>query len=125
MLLHDNSRSPCSLIAEVADADIFLTIHGFQSIFLLFLPIPSILFEIFPYYYNKDVYQVISNSIGKKDFPFLSSVLCFGLETGILHGLEYSRPSHFIYSLALSLISMKSCARSLLCRTFTRSQNVM
>jgi hypothetical protein len=66
MVFHDNSRSPCSVIAQIADSDIFLTIHGFQSIFLLFLPIPSILFEIFPYYYHKDVYQVISNSIGKR-----------------------------------------------------------
>jgi hypothetical protein len=65
MIYHDNARPPCTLIAQISDSDIFLTIHGFQSIFLLFLPIPSILFEIFPHYYYKRVYKVISNSIGE------------------------------------------------------------
>ena len=37
------------------NADVLVTAHGFQSMLLLFLPLPALLFEIFPYkYYSRD-----------------------------------------------------------------------
>lgn len=49
VILHQKDRPPCDLAHLLNDVDVLLTPHGFQSMLLLLLPQPSVLFEIFPY----------------------------------------------------------------------------
>ena len=59
--MHVSSRSPCVLMHLLYNVDVLVTAHGFQSMLLLFLPLPSLLFEIFPYkYYKRDNAQLAS-----------------------------------------------------------------
>jgi hypothetical protein len=46
VLMHRSDRSPCVLAHMLHDVDVLITPHGFQSMLLLFLPRPSILFEV-------------------------------------------------------------------------------
>lgn len=52
------------LAAELYNADVLVTAHGFQSMLLLFLPQPSLLFEIYPYRYFKPAYGPLSREYG-------------------------------------------------------------
>ena len=78
---HDNHRSPCSLMLMLHDSDVLLTAHGFQvylnvtfcailmlsnlqSMLLLFLPRPSLLFEVYPYKYFKRAYSPLAQEYG-------------------------------------------------------------
>jgi len=54
--MHKTSRSPCTLMHHLYNTDILLTPHGFQSMLLLFLPRPGLMFEIFPEKYYKRGY---------------------------------------------------------------------
>ena len=62
--MHSQSRSPCALAAALHDTDVLVTAHGFQSMLLLFLPLPSLLFEIYPYRYYKPAYGPLSKEYG-------------------------------------------------------------
>ncbi len=64
-IIHDNERSPCELSHMLHDVDVLVTVHGFQSMLLLFLPLPSILFELFPSNYFKRVYKLLGQELGK------------------------------------------------------------
>jgi hypothetical protein len=63
--MHSQTRSPCALAAELYNADVLLTAHGFQSMLLLYLPITSLLFEIYPYRYFKPAYGPLSREFGE------------------------------------------------------------
>jgi hypothetical protein len=64
MIYHENNRSPCELAHIFYNVDVLLTSHGFQSMLMLLLPIPSIFIEIFPALYYKSVYHKIALSLG-------------------------------------------------------------
>ncbi|CAN0058330.1 unnamed protein product [Pylaiella littoralis] len=63
-IFHDSERHPCDLIAEVADADVLLTAHGFQSMLSLFMPPGSVLFEVYPNKYFKEGYAPMARRLG-------------------------------------------------------------
>lgn len=105
VLTHATDRSPCELAHLLHNVDVLVTPHGFQSMLLLFLPQPSILFEIFPYRYYKRGYGP------------------FGHEYGVVHGGVMSPPDHPWLSLAtplLSLLPTPLCMLSKLCREVAR-----
>lgn len=62
--MHDNVRSPCVLQQMIFNADVLLTPHGFQSMLLMFLPLPALMFEVFPYRYFKRGYGPFANEYG-------------------------------------------------------------
>lgn len=63
--MHQSDESPCSLALALHDADVLLTSHGFQSMLLLLLPLPSLIFEVFPYRYYKRAYGPLAGEYGK------------------------------------------------------------
>ena len=67
VLMHSSKRSPCELAHMLNDVDVLVTPHGFQSMLLLFLPRPALLFEVFPYRYWKRGYGPLSKEYGKRD----------------------------------------------------------
>lgn len=64
VLMHSSTRSPCELAHHLYNTDVLVTPHGFQSMLLLFLPRPALLFEIFPYRYYKRGYGPFGNEYG-------------------------------------------------------------
>lgn len=64
--MHKKDRSPCELAHLLSGVDVLLTPHGFQSMLLLFLPRPAVLFEVFPYRYFKRGYGPLSAEYGKQ-----------------------------------------------------------
>mmetsp|Transcript_4543 Transcript_4543/g.6956 ORF Transcript_4543/g.6956 Transcript_4543/m.6956 type:complete len:421 (+) Transcript_4543:126-1388(+) len=106
VLIHDNNRSPCSLAAELNNADVLVTAHGFQSMLLLFLPRPSLLFEVYPYRYYKPAYGPLSS------------------EYGVHHGSVMSTPQSMWNRLVLAGITTETCMTTKICREFARSDNV-
>ena len=52
------------LMHMLYNVDVLITAHGFQSMLLLFLPLPAILFEIFPYKYFKRGYGPFGHEYG-------------------------------------------------------------
>ena len=46
VVMHKKDRSPCELTHLLSSVDVLLTPHGFQSMLLLFLPRPAVLFEV-------------------------------------------------------------------------------
>lgn len=107
VLMHSSTRSPCSLAHILHNTDVLLTPHGFQSMLLLFLPLPSILFEIFPYKYYKRGYGP------------------FGHEYGIVHAGVMSPPTTWHTELFLSYITTQYCMDSKFCRGYARNSDVM
>ena len=63
--MHKSSRSPCTLMHHLYNADILVTPHGFQSMLLLFLPRPALMFEVFPYKYYKRGYGPFGGEYGE------------------------------------------------------------
>ena len=57
-------RSVCDIAHRLSDCDVLLTPHGFQSMLLLFLPRPALLFEVFPYRYYKRGYGPLGGEYG-------------------------------------------------------------
>jgi hypothetical protein len=107
VLMHSNKRTPCELAHILSNVDVLLTPHGFQSMLLLFLPRPSLLFEIFPYKYYKRGYG-----------PFSS-------EYGIVHSGVMSPATLWHTEFFLSFIKTSTCMRSKTCRGYARNQDVM
>jgi hypothetical protein len=64
VVMHSSQRSPCELAHLLHDTDVLLTPHGFQSMLLLFLPRPAVLFEVFPFKYYKRGYGPLSKEYG-------------------------------------------------------------
>jgi hypothetical protein len=54
VVIHDQQRSPCELAHILSSADVLLTPHGFQSMLLLFMPLTSLIFEVYPYKVHMD-----------------------------------------------------------------------
>lgn len=63
--MHSSSRSPCMLMHHLYNADVLVTPHGFQSMLLLFLPRPAVIFEVFPYRYYKRGYGPFGGEYGE------------------------------------------------------------
>jgi hypothetical protein len=78
--MHKTGRSPCELSHILHNTDVLLTPHGFQSMLLLFLPRPAVIFEVFPYRYYKRGYGPFGHEYGelelalKFDFGFDASL---------------------------------------------------
>jgi len=106
IIYHSSQRSPCQLAHSLHDADVLLTPHGFQSMLLLFLPISSILFEVFPYKYFKRGYGPFSN------------------EYGVVHSGVMSPATTWHTQILLSQISTASCMDSKMCRGYARNSDV-
>lgn len=107
LFIHDNFISPCVLMHILSDADVLLTPHGFQSILLLYLPIPAIFFEIFPSHYYRRVYGLVAQ------------------EYGLVHGYSMSQPTFWHTKLLLSGLTAEQCSHYFICRSYARSQDVM
>ncbi len=73
--MHKTSRSPCELMHILHNTDVLVTPHGFQSMLLLFLPRPSLIFEVFPYRYYKRGYGPFGHEYGK----YMYTVQCIHL----------------------------------------------
>lgn len=107
VLIHAKDRSPCSLAHDLHDADVLLTPHGFQSMLLLFLPRPALLFEVFPYRYYKRGYGPL------------------GREYGVMHAGVMSPPLGWVSRLLLGLVGTGWCMAEKQCRNFARGDNVL
>ena len=107
VLMHSKDRSPCALSMLLHDADVLVTPHGFQSMLLLFLPRPAIIFEVFPYRYYKRGYGPFSN------------------EYGVIHGGVMSPATSTINKVLLSLIPSDKCILSKQCRGYARNSDVL
>ena len=105
--MHSIDRSPCALSILLNDVDVLVTPHGFQSMLLLFLPRPAIIFEIFPFRYYKRGYGPFSN------------------EYGLIHGGVMSPATSILNNILLSLISSDKCILSKQCRGYARSSDVI
>jgi len=107
VLMHSNDRGPCELAHALHNADLLLTPHGFQSMLLLFMPRPSLLFEVFPYRYYKNGYGNL------------------GGEYGVTHMGVMSPPTTWHTALTLPFISTERCMDSKQCRGYARDQDVL
>lgn len=105
-IIHDNDRSPCELTHMLYDVDVLVTVHGFQSMLLLFLPLPSILLELFPTNYFKRVYKML------------------GQELGIVHGYAQAHPTTTSAKVMSTLINQQLCMELLPCRSVAREQDL-
>lgn len=105
-VIHSDQRSPCELSHMLSNADVLLTPHGFQSMLLLFLPIPAVLLEIFPQPYQKEVYRIISSDLG------------------IAYGQTKSAATMLGVRLLLQFISEQSWNQNPVCRYISRLQDV-
>ncbi len=106
VLLHTPDASPCYLAHLLHDVDVLLTPHGFQSMLLLFLPQPSLIFEVFPYRYYKRGYGPLA-----KDY-------------GLLHAGVMSPPLTWHRKFLLGLVTTDWCMLSKQCRNYARGDNV-
>jgi hypothetical protein len=102
VLMHDSARSPCELMHALRDTDVLLTSHGFQSMLILFMPSPSLLFEVYPYRYYKRGYGPL------------------GKEIGVTHRGILSPPKSFDRKVILPLLTTKKCMELKQCRTYAR-----
>lgn len=126
LFVHDNMVSPCELMHILSDADVLLTPHGFQSILLLYLPIPALLFEIFPSHYHRNVYRLVAEEYGERACSSLCPIYVMNVWLpGLVHGYAMSAPTLWHSKLLLSLISTHTCSRYFMCRSYSRSQDVM
>jgi len=107
VLMHVQDASPCELAHTLSSVDVLLTPHGFQSMLLLFLPHPAVLFEVFPYRYYKRGYGPLS------------------LDYGITHGGVMSPPISWDRRLLLRLVTTNWCMLSKTCRNYARGDDVI
>lgn len=107
VIMHEKDRSPCELAHLLNNVDVLITAHGFQSMLLLFLPRPSILFEVFPYRYYKRGYGPLSG------------------EYGVIHGGFMSPPLTWHHKMLLSMVTTEWCMSNKQCRGYARSADVI
>jgi hypothetical protein len=136
VLVHDNLRSPCELAHALHDTDVLVTPHGFQSMLLLFLPSPAIIFEVFPTRYFKQVYRILAHEFGQS---FLVSRVRFTIDlqshspsltvvvliAGLVHGHVHSPPTSLTTLFLRHLVRVSECVDFYLCRSLARQQNVL
>lgn len=104
---HQPNEAPCQLVASLANVDVLISSHGFQSMLELFLPQPAVLFEIFPYKYYKRAYGVLAK------------------EYGIIHVGVMSPPVSITHEYVLSFLSTDFCMKYITCRSFARDDDVI
>jgi hypothetical protein len=115
LVVHSSARGVCRLTHLLHNVDVLVTPHGFQSMLVLFLPLPAILFEVFPFRYHRNVYRKLSEDLG------------------MAYGMANSPPLSWSARLGLSLLSpvrnkhgrYEFLSACLLCRRLARSQNVI
>lgn len=107
VIMHERDRPPCILSHMLNDVDVLLTPHGFQSMLLLFLPRPSLIFEVFPYKYYKRGYGP------------------FGGEYGVHHAGVMSPPLTWCGKNILKLITTNYCMNKKMCRSIARDTDVL
>eukprot|EP01033_Poteriospumella_lacustris_P003383 gene3383-2504_t len=107
VLMHSSKRSPCELAHMLNDVDVLVTPHGFQSMLLLFLPRPALLFEVFPYRYWKRGYGPLSK------------------EYGVIHDGVMSPGTKWDTRFFLSFVKTSFCMTSKFCRGYAREQDVL
>jgi len=107
VLMHVQDASPCELARKLSSVDVLITPHGFQSMLLLFLPRPAVLFEVFPYRYYKRGYGPLS------------------LDYGITHGGVMSPPLSWDRRIVLPLVTTSWCMLSKTCRNYARGDDVI
>ena len=105
--MHASDRSPCELAHRLHNVDVMVTPHGFQSMLLLFLPRPALLFEVFPYRYYKRGYGPLSD------------------EYGVRHHRVMSPALHWMHRLILPQWATSGCMLSKQCRNFARNDDVL
>lgn len=106
IIVHDETMNPCIIYHHLANADLFVTAHGFQSTALLFLKPGAVLFEVFPYKYFKPSYLLLS------------------LQYGVHHRWTQSlRPTSF-NRLYLKLLSQNMCMKYNKCRSHARGDSI-
>lgn len=106
VVMHAKDRSPCELAHLLHNTDVMITPHGFQSMLLLFLPRPSLLFEVFPYRYYKRGYGPLGN------------------EYGLYHHGVMSPALSWTHRLILPQTVTAACMLSKQCRNFARNDDV-
>ena len=106
LIMHKFDRSPCELAHALIDVDVLITPHGFQSMVLLFLPRPSLLFEVFPFRYQKTGYAPLSR------------------EYGVFYGASMSPPVSPLWKFLLSFLSTEQCMLNKFCRNFARDDDI-
>jgi hypothetical protein len=60
VLVHSDHSEPCALMHQIAQCDLLLTPHGFQSMLLMYLRPGGTLMEIFPYKYLTSCFAVLT-----------------------------------------------------------------
>ena len=97
-----------------------------QSMLLLFLPRPSLLFEIYPYKYFKQAYSPLSREYGVLHGNVMSPPFS-RLNALILHGnFVACFDCIFFECIAINLgVSTKTCMEYKYCRVFSRADNVL
>ena len=148
MVTHSNNRSVCELVHLVHNVDVLVTPHGFQTMLLLFLPLPAIVFEVFPYRYFKNCYQKLSGDYGENEVSFFTYVYTYihtwcmytcelqaliaAVWLGILYGDSMSPPTSWHSALFLPYLSAQDSAGRVqftpycpLCREYSRAHDVM
>jgi hypothetical protein len=106
VIMHKSDRSPCEIAHLLNDVDVLVTPHGFQSMLLLFMTRPSIVFEVFPYRYYKRAYGPLSN------------------EYSIIHGGVMSPSMSWFNYFLLSNVKTQWCMESKFCRGYARNSDV-
>jgi hypothetical protein len=107
LLMHKFDRSPCELSHILVDVDVLVTAHGFQSMVMLFLPRPALLYEVFPFRYQKTGYAPLCR------------------EYGIFYGASMSPPVSPLWRLLLSVLTTEQCMLNRYCRNFARDDDVL
>eukprot|EP01033_Poteriospumella_lacustris_P016623 gene16623-11892_t len=115
-LVHSNALAPCDLVRRMQNTTAFVTIHGFQSTMLLFLPDQSVIAEIHP------SLTYFPNHFGQFQLSFRQR---FGLHRSSLG--EESIPTNPLVLWAKSFlgISTEYCVGQKWCRQYAKSQDVV
>ena len=103
MVTHSNSRSVCELVHLVHNVDVLVTPHGFQTMLLLFLPLPAIVFEVFPYRYFKNCYQKLSGDYGENEVGVL--VIMISIFSHKMYILVYA----YMMYVYVRIVSLNRC----------------
>lgn len=115
-LVHSEKLAPCDLVRRMQNTTAFVTIHGFQSTMLLFLPDNSVLAEIHP------SLAYFPNHFGQFQLSFRQR---FGLHRSFLG--EESIPTNHLVQFAMSRLGISTayCVGQKWCRQYAKTQDVI